>query len=505
MNDLNSTNLILGFFSHTTWDNIDAIMSILGTVGIILTAVLYAMSKYKVYKINKRKQDILKNEYILVCGLGENNRIYIDSEIKNNFKDIIIIEKNKNNPYIQHYIDKGVSVIIADATDIAILKMLNIFKSKYIIISTNNDMINLEIATQILLIDEDIKLYVHIEDRSLRHFHKENGILKNSNSKLYSYNEDASREVFEVYDIDGNDNKIIDSKDNFVIVIMGNTNLAYEVVSQACIMGQLPNENKLTIYCIDKDIDSFKNNIELNYTQIQNVPNITIKYISLDINSKDCYLHSLWKENITNIILCFKNSQTNLDIASNLSNITYLEQIADNTFTINIIIAMFNEYNLSNIIKDNNTSFSNFYIFGNINNICDKKYIIEEQRDKRAIATNEVYNENIKETNPKKVKKWEERSYFEQESNRASSDHIKIKQKYLKLYSIDNVIEKLAKCEHNRWNAYHFLNGWKFSKEIVKEKKLHNCLVNYNELSEDIKDYDREMVSNIEKIIGGKN
>ncbi len=46
--------------------------------------------------------------------------------------------------------------------------------------------------------------------------------------------------------IDGKSNEILSSNDEYSIVILGNTNLSYEVILQACIMGQLPNENKLS-------------------------------------------------------------------------------------------------------------------------------------------------------------------------------------------------------------------------------------------------------------------
>ncbi len=31
--------------------------------------------------------------------------------------------------------------------------------------------------------------------------------------------------------------------------------------------------------------------------------------------------------------------------------------------------------------------------------------------------------------------------------------------------------------EHNRWNAFHFLNGWKYAEVKEKEIKEHNCLM----------------------------
>ena len=267
-------------------------------------------------------------------------------------------------------------------------------------------------------------------------------------------------------------------------------------------MGQLPNENKLTIYCLDKNPKKFQQKVELNYTEINSISNIEIKYIKFDIDSKLSYMKDFWYDmNLTNIFVCYENEETNLEIAANLSNITYLKEIEKKELKTNIILAIFNEYNISNCIKTNQNSFKNFFTFGLTRDICTKEYLIDEIRDIRAKATNEIYNKNAE---PKYQKSWEERSYFEKESNRASADHIKIKQKYLNIDNSDLGKEKLARCEHNRWNAFHYLNGWKYSEKEDKIIKLHDCLVPYDSLNENIKEYDRDMIRNMDRIINYK-
>ncbi|MEA2019287.1 MAG: hypothetical protein U9N59_12635, partial [Campylobacterota bacterium] len=94
--------------------------------------------------------------------------------------------------------------------------------------------------------------------------------------------------------------------------------------------------------------------------------------------------------------------------------------------------------------------------------------------------------------------------------------------------SVDEIVT-LAKAEHNRWNAFHILNGWKkmsvdellnrkeqgtkpFQK--IPEKKLHSCLVSWEELdnvskamNHDYKSDDIETIMRIpslEEIVGVK-
>ncbi len=483
-----------------SWKVIDAIAT-----GISLLVIIYGGFKLfhwwnsiKLFIYNK----IFSSNVIIVIGLCDKNRTYIDSELELNSK-IIIIEQDKENIYLNDYMKtSNVSVLITNPKNKETLTKLNLEKKKHIIVSSGNDVDNIEIVSQILAVDKNVKIYVQIENRSLRYFHKENGLLQGSNITLYSYSEDASRELFEKYDIDGKSNEILSSNDEYSIVILGNTNLSYEVIFQACIIGQLPNENKLTIYCLDKNPKKFQQKVELNYTEIHNVPNVEIKYIKFDIDSKISYTKEFWNEkNLTNIFICYENEETNLEIAANLYNITYIEKIEKKQLNTNIVLTIFNEYNISNCIKENKNSFENFNTFGLTKDICRKEYLIDEIRDIRAKATNNIYNENA---SPNNKKSWEERSYFEKESNRTSADHIKIKQKYFKYDNSALGKEKLARCEHNRWNAFHYLNGWKYAKETEKNIKLHNCLLPYDSLSENIKKFDREMIENIEKIVSYK-
>lgn len=482
------------------WKVIDAIAT-----GISLLVIIYGGFKL-FYWLNSIKFFIYNKYFssnvIIVIGLCDKNRTYIDSELELNSK-IIIIEQDKENIYLNDYMKtSNVSVLITNPKNKETLTKLNLEKKKHIIVSSGNDVDNIEIVSQILAVDKNVKIYVQIENRSLRYFHKENGLLQGSNITLYSYYEDASRELFEKYDIDGKSNEILSSNDEYSIVILGNTNLSYEVIFQACIMGQLPNENKLTIYCLDKNPKKFQQKVELNYTEIHNVPNVEIKYIKFDIDSKISYTKEFWNEkNLTNIFICYENEETNLEIAANLYNITYIEKIEKKQLNTNIVLTIFNEYNISNCIKENKNSFENFNTFGLTKDICRKEYLIDEIRDIRAKATNAIYNKNAL---PKDQKHWEERSYFEKESNRASADHIKIKQKYLKIDNSDIAIEKLARCEHNRWSAFYYLNGWKYAKKRNPKIKLHHCLVPYDNLDESNKAKDRAMVKNIDMIIDYK-
>ncbi|NTU44642.1 MAG: ATPase [Chlorobiaceae bacterium] len=56
-------------------------------------------------------------------------------------------------------------------------------------------------------------------------------------------------------------------------------------------------------------------------------------------------------------------------------------------------------------------------------------------------------------------------------------------------------LKEMAKLEHERWMESKLADGWKYAPETNKEKKLHALLVDWEQLSKEVKDKDRALVS----------
>jgi hypothetical protein len=59
----------------------------------------------------------------------------------------------------------------------------------------------------------------------------------------------------------------------------------------------------------------------------------------------------------------------------------------------------------------------------------------------------------------------------------------------------------MAELEHGRWNVERLRDGWRFGKPRDDSRKLHDCLVPWNELPEEIKRYDRDAVRAFPEIL----
>ncbi|MCK4502461.1 MAG: hypothetical protein KAU22_05455, partial [Desulfuromonadales bacterium] len=65
--------------------------------------------------------------------------------------------------------------------------------------------------------------------------------------------------------------------------------------------------------------------------------------------------------------------------------------------------------------------------------------------------------------------------------------------------SLQGLIEKLAKNTHDIWAAQRYADGWSLGKERNDIHKQHPCLVKYDELPEDEKEYDRKVSEGVVK------
>jgi len=66
---------------------------------------------------------------------------------------------------------------------------------------------------------------------------------------------------------------------------------------------------------------------------------------------------------------------------------------------------------------------------------------------------------------------------------------------------LEELMEQIAENVHDVWAVGRFKNGWKYGERRDDIRKLHPCLVPYNELSEEEKDFDRNTARETLKLI----
>ncbi len=122
--------------------------------------------------------------------------------------------------------------------------------------------------------------------------------------------------------------------------------------------------------------------------------------------------------------------------------------------------------------------------------------------------------QRIRKPDEKPIAPWDELSQDLKYSNLRQARSISDKLKRLGYVIAENLehakeikelsheqIEFLSKIEHELWNEERLKNGWKYGPVKDTDKKISPYIVPYEELSEEIKDYDRDTVKNMIPII----
>jgi len=521
-------------------------------------------------------------EYTLVIGLGENNRVYIESEksIKNDLttveqrkrkeKKIIVIEENRENPHISHFESLGVGFLLGTVEDHKLF-IENTFP-RNIVISVGNDRENINIASMLHSLKKgeyQSTIYIHLDNHNYEAMYRQQILSEQSNLsekkityKPYSFYDDAARNLCMEHTILGNYHYLVDSmkKQEYNIILVGSGKLAERLIYQFCIVGQLPNRDQVNIICIGAEASSFIQKVKAEFIYIENIDTVCLKAFDYDTKQRTFYTSNIWsQQNLTNIILCDDDENINLANAIGLYDKVFLKVIQNNEFKTKVLISMHHNLELGKTINGDKKDFKNFYTFGTIESICSKKYLINETQETLAklihFGYGDIYDkeyqnvysyiEQSSDIQERIEKKWCDHTlYTDRESNRSQALHLNTKlmtlglvkkvcledinykallkhnieifekqlfgktidrdtlkseisyfSKQLVLYykgsSLDeefvekfykkmvygeDVINKLMRCEHERWNAFHYLNGWQYHSKKNKLKKEHDCL-----------------------------
>jgi len=109
---------------------------------------------------------------------------------------------------------------------------------------------------------------------------------------------------------------------------------------------------------------------------------------------------------------------------------------------------------------------------------------------------------------------WADLPETARDANRITADHFEVKMRAVGCRVVSRSdgseptalspeeLELLARMEHNRWVADRLLDGWKHDAVRCNKRKLHPSLVPYDELTEPIKQLDRDSVLQMVEILG---
>ena len=483
-------------------------------------------------------KSITENNHTAIIGVGELSYSYINDLDANT---TIILNNNEN---IKSEIYKEHGFAIKDISVEDIESSLEISNMEKTVINTGDDRNNINLAFHIInsyikkIHSHPLRLIVSIENRELNSLFMSNSIFNSEKFKdakielkTYSFFEECAIKLFQDNFIDGDTNSIIDSNEEYSIVIAGDGKLANNIIYEAAKVAHLPHQNILNIHLVSNNPEEFRKSIIKSYPNVEKIPTLKIHTKKLNYNSLDYFTSNIWDtKNLTNVIVCYDDESINLEITSSLQDKTYLRKEDVST---KVLFGVFNQGNISQRLDADDGSFNIFRSFGDAKEILTVENLFDDENHIIAKLVNYTYellanknyetpyNKNAKfEYNQDEKKRlaidkhWFQSIFTDKTSSLAQAKHIKMKLKTLELKSVrstknriklldinrkilenklgkqdydgdydfpnnfyDKLFDRMIRLEHNRWNAYHYLNGWEYSSKKDKPIKKHDCLL----------------------------
>lgn len=515
-------------------------------IAIVFTLFFYCSVFIKLLGKKLRTWFFLKffaKNHIVICGAGDMGyALAKDILNKHQDKKLLVVDINPTNDNANSICTLGGYAISGNAIDKDVLNKLNITKAEKIILMTGKDISNLEILDAITKVipeadkndpDNEKNIYIHLESKEnyeILPSIKRGGI----NIKAFSVYDNAAQTLFMKHPLGENVDTI--DNDSVNLAIVGFDAAGLSVLYRALALGHFFNDKPLNVTIFD-------NNHEKKRAEFLKLYPISLKaggIINWNINFKDDgeLFNKDGIENFTQIIFCKTNVQASLtDIARIIKNQSaHLEKKQ-------FFIFIDKHDGIKGIANDIKIEDTDVIPFGDFSQICSYDVVVNEIYDKMAIRADQRYNE-LHDPGTKHETKWDTLSPFLQDSNRMQVEHLPIKLKAInkllsenrfleydeakekaqdkwfdlmlngqkisdikkiKLWdeikgakilatyiSLDD-IEKLAKMEKHRWNAFHILNGWTtlpkpegqdYPRRKDDNKKEHALLIGWDELEE---------------------
>lgn len=465
--------------------------------------------------------------------------VILAKDLKNKGKKVVLIGFEKNDALIKLLNKSGVIFIHGSSKDLTCLHKAGVKSASHFISMTKKDKLNIDSMMNLKTLVETESLVHRFRNKLICSVHLENikfdSIIGEMQASILKSDHLRSRIEIRIFNNYQNTAKLLfhrvplyKGKENQILIqnsapvhllIIGFGKTGQEILLQAAKIGHFPNQTKFEVTIIDKNADEQLEKFKRRYKAIDDICNFN-KVYNMDIESNDTITQFLEQNKVnpfTYITICLADDHRDF-----INGLLLFEEFQGlNLKQIPIMIKVREDIKLASWLQSNTMKFLNINCFGGLHEVASADVIVDEKLDSLAKAVNESYAKMHG-----LEQKWEELGLFLKSSNRAQTDHIDTKlisfglvkkeqekvnfndivlskKEFQKRIMESDFFEQVAIAEHKRWMAFHLLHGWK-KKESCDcseshqnpEKKLHVCLVPWEELDTLGEKYNRNFKEN---------
>lgn len=450
--------------------------------------------------------------HAIVCGLGRRGAQLVQGLRAENFA-VVAIEVSETNEHLAGCAARGAIVLIGDAKDAALLARAGISRADYMLIASESDRVNLEIALRAKEFATSVsrprarvlKCLVHVSEWEVAEVFRQHRILtspdQNFDAQLLSYFEESARLAMATAPLD------VALPRNVRLVIADFSPMGEAFLLQALRIGHFAGGRGVEVLVLDPAAHEREREFLIRYPQAGSAGHVRFLPKSLEDAEirRQLIGWSADPETHLAIAICRDDDIFSLALALSLP-VKVLEQPTT------IYIWQNQPQDLEQILSGCQAGGASFVAMGAEDPRTSAATILEDRLDRLARAIHEDYVEARRDDgshNPADPshQDWAYLGQGFRNSSRAQADHLEVKLRAVHCRRVAHAepsrlvttftpeeVELLAEMEHARWCAERFLAGWMLGSPKDKARKISPDLVPWSDLPEPIREYDREAV-----------
>ena len=455
-------------------------------------------------------------DHIIVVGLGRKGTLFAQG-----FQDlgspIIVIDKDETNDSLQHFRNAGVISITADATDKNVLKHVRVDRARYLISVCGQDEVNAEVAVHARALFPDasrvLNCIIHVVEPQLCQLMRRQELISGKKQSFtldfINLYENSIQALWSRYSLLQLDRIKAGAEPYFIVIGLGRMGETF-LLHLARYWKSLVQNRRLRVAVVDRVAQEKTDSILLRHPYIAD--SCEIQRHSMDVNSaefiKTPFLTDSAAIQSTSIFICLDHDSLALSVA-----LTLRQKLQRSETPIYVRISR--EVGLATLLQSDKSDL--LRPFGSLEQSCTPELLEAVESEKLARAIHAEYvekrlREGFDPEDERAVVPWEKLPEDLKQSNRKQAQDLGNKLRAIDCDIVTLVggkhfeftpeeLELLARIEHERWNREKKDQGWRYAAVKNAATKETPYLVDYEELTEEIKDYDRNAVRQIPQLL----
>lgn len=498
--------------------------------------LVYTVAQTVVYLAHKKAMLIFnrRSNHIIVSGVNRRSMTLIVDLLEN--KERVLVVTQEIDDFNKMIIEKnGGVIIIGDIGNSDLLKSIAAHRAGYIVLLDEIDDRNISAAISISGYSNSLStsnypiIYTHINSYLRLMEISEIGFFelfefsgnKRSNCEIaiFSENENTARMILHNYSPDKFRPITKKTDPAHHVAIFGSGELAQSLASYMARLAHYINFKNVKVTFFHENP---KLEVELAhyFPGIKNLLDLSFVETDIDVFEINVFANIYKQMPLDVVYLAFMDDELALKVFHKFFRLNFSKAL-------DVVMILNNPESILNRWYQFQESHSiRLHKFNVVKETFTKEAILREDFDKLAQIAHNDYLSNLKalgKLNPENRlshRCWKELPEVYRNQNRMQFEHLLVKLRALDCtlepceseneeYDFTpskKDIEVLAKIEHRRWEADLILNGWKYGNKRDEKLKTHpNIMIPYEELPEEIKQFDRDVVLNIPKFLAQRN